>query len=89
MSERSALDKRKVWLFLVLVAVALLCVVVLIYALMFARPRTTPTIQQHGHTLLRQTKPLPGAGEMSVPEQQSPHSGHSVRSVTGLHADSR
>lgn len=62
MSERRTLDKRKVWLFLVLVAVALLCVIWMIYALMFARPRTNPTIQQHGHTLLRQTKPLSRAG---------------------------
>jgi flagellar basal body-associated protein FliL len=57
MDTRTGLDKRKIWLFLALVAAAILCVIVLIYLLMYAKPRANPIIKNGGHTLLRQTEP--------------------------------
>jgi hypothetical protein len=46
------MDKRKVCVFLILVAVGLLCLCVMVYTLFYARPRGNPTIQ-NGHSSLR------------------------------------
>lgn len=48
----SSMDKRKVCVFLILVAVGLLCLCVMVYTLFYARPRGNPTIQ-NGHSSLR------------------------------------
>jgi hypothetical protein len=50
---RRGLDKRKAAVFLLLVAVAVLCVLVLIYSLMHARPHADPTIEDQPHTSRR------------------------------------
>ena len=52
-----SLDKRKVCVFLILVAVALLCVLVFVYTLFYAKPRTNPMIQEHGRSMLRRLSP--------------------------------
>jgi hypothetical protein len=57
MSDGRGFDKRKAWFFLFLIAIAILCIIVLIYTLTYANPHTAPTIKNGGHTLLRQVKP--------------------------------
>jgi len=48
------LDKRKVCVFLILVAIGLLCLCIMVYALFYARPRGNPTIKNGGqHSSLR------------------------------------
>jgi hypothetical protein len=56
MNERGAacgMDKRKVCVFLILVGIGILCVLVMLYTLFFARPHTSPTIQNEPHSSLR------------------------------------
>jgi hypothetical protein len=48
-----SMDKRKVCVFLILVAVGLLCLVLMAYMLFFARPHANSTIQNGGHSSLR------------------------------------
>jgi hypothetical protein len=43
-----SMDKRKVCVFLILVAVGLLCLCVMAYTLFYARPRGNPTITNGG-----------------------------------------
>ena len=58
-SYRCGLDKRKAFVFLILVAIGILCLVALTYMLFYAPPRTSPTIKNGGHTMLRQIEPVP------------------------------
>ncbi len=51
------LDKRKVCMFLVLVAVGLLCLGVLTYVLFFATPHANTIIKKGGNSMIRQTHP--------------------------------
>jgi H+/Cl- antiporter ClcA len=49
-----SMDKRKVCVFLILVAIGLLCLCIMVYALFYARPRGNPTIKNGGqHSSLR------------------------------------
>jgi hypothetical protein len=50
--NKRGLDKRKVCVFLILVAIGLLCLCVMVYTLFYARPRGTP-IQGGAHSSLR------------------------------------
>jgi hypothetical protein len=55
MNERGAacgMDKRKVCVFLMLVGIGILCLLVMVYTLFFARPRTNPAIQSGQHSSL-------------------------------------
>jgi hypothetical protein len=47
------MDKRKVCVFLILVAIGLLCLCILAYTLFYARPHANSTIQSGGHSSLR------------------------------------
>jgi hypothetical protein len=56
MNERGAacgMDKRKVCVFLILVGIGILCLLLMVYTLFYARPHTDPTIQQGQHSSLR------------------------------------
>jgi hypothetical protein len=56
MNERGAacgMDKRKVCVFLMLVGIGILCLLVMVYTLFFARPQTSPAIQSQQHSSLR------------------------------------
>jgi hypothetical protein len=56
MTERGVqcgMDKRKVCVFLVLVGVGVACLLLMMYTLFYARPRTDQTIQQGPHSSLR------------------------------------
>jgi hypothetical protein len=57
MTERSitrdGMDKRKVCVFLILVAVAILCLCALVYMLFYANAHSNPTIKDGGHSLTR------------------------------------
>lgn len=56
------MDKRKVCVFLILVAVALLCVGIIAYSLFYAKPHADPTMQNAPHTgLLLQPEPAPAS----------------------------
>jgi hypothetical protein len=55
------LDKRKACVFLILVAVGILCICALAYMLFYATPHSNTTIKEGGHSLLREEAPLPGA----------------------------
>lgn len=48
-----SMDKRKVCVFLILVAVALVCLVLMAYMLFYASPRANSTLQHAGHSSLR------------------------------------
>ena len=48
-----SLDKRKVCVFLILVGIGILCLVLMVYTLFYARPRANPAIQKGGHSSLR------------------------------------
>ncbi|HEY3989854.1 MAG TPA: hypothetical protein VGM02_11185 [Acidobacteriaceae bacterium] len=67
MAERlshAGLDKRKVCVFLILVAVGILCLGVLVYVLFNAKPHSNPAIQNGGHSLIRpDTLPFLHAGD--------------------------
>jgi flagellar basal body-associated protein FliL len=52
------MDKRKVCVFLILVAVALLCVGVIAYMLFYAKPHANPPIQTTPHSTLRRLAPV-------------------------------
>ena len=55
MNERGAacgMDKRKVCVFLMLVGIGILCLLVMVYTLFFATPRTNPAIQSEQHSSL-------------------------------------
>jgi hypothetical protein len=56
-SYRCGLDKRKACVFLILVAVGILCLVALTYMLFYAPPRSSSTIKNGGHTMLRPIQP--------------------------------
>lgn len=58
-SYRCGLDKRKAVVFLILVAVGILCVIAVTYMLFFASPHTSSTIKNGGHTMLREIEPSP------------------------------
>jgi hypothetical protein len=70
MTERSiarrGLDKRKACVFLILVAVGILCICALAYMLFFATPRSNNTIKQGGHSLVRQETPPPANARGNV-----------------------
>lgn len=51
------LDKRKACVFLILVAVGLLCLGVLTYVLFFATPHANTVIKNGGNSMIRQTLP--------------------------------
>lgn len=56
MIERGAacgMDKRKVCVFLLLVGIGILCLLLMVYTLFFARPRTNPAIGGGQHSSLR------------------------------------
>jgi hypothetical protein len=63
MTERSiarrGLDKRKASVFLILVAVGILCICALAYMLFYATPHSNNTIKEGGHSLVRQEPPPP------------------------------
>jgi hypothetical protein len=65
------LDKRKACVFLILVAVALVCLCLLVYALMYAKPTTNPTIKNGGNSMIRQTVP---PGPRLLPMESTVHS---------------
>ena len=48
-----SMDKRKVCVFLILVAVGLLCLCIMVYTLFYARPRANSDIQNGSHSSLR------------------------------------
>lgn len=48
-----SMDKRKVCVFLILVAIALVCLVLMAYMLFYASPRANSTLQHGGHSSLR------------------------------------
>jgi hypothetical protein len=48
-----SMDKRKVCVFLILVAVALVCLILMAYMLFYASPRANSTLQHGGHSSLR------------------------------------
>jgi hypothetical protein len=50
-------DKRKACVFLILVAIALVCVGVLVYTLFYARPHADPAIQKTSQGMVQQTIP--------------------------------
>jgi hypothetical protein len=52
-----SMDKRKVCVFLILVVIGLLCVLLMAYALFYARPHNDPTIEKDGHSSLRSELP--------------------------------
>ena len=56
------LHKGKACLFVVLVAIAVLCVCLLLYMLFYAGPRANTTIRNTGHSLVRQTVPSISTG---------------------------
>jgi hypothetical protein len=56
---RRGLDKRKVCVFLILVAVGILCICALAYMLFFATPHANTTIKNGGHSLVRRGAPPP------------------------------
>jgi flagellar basal body-associated protein FliL len=70
------LDKRKVCVFLILVAVALLCVCVIAYVLFYAKPHGNPEIQNAPQSTLRQPAPLIPDRSVSIPEQRNGRSEH-------------
>lgn len=56
MNERGAacgMDKRKVCVFLVLVGIGILCLLLIVYTLFYARPQTSPAIQSGQHSSFR------------------------------------
>jgi flagellar basal body-associated protein FliL len=53
------LDKRKACVFLILVAVGVLCICALAYMLFYATPHSNTTIKEGGHSLVRQESPPP------------------------------
>jgi hypothetical protein len=55
------MDKRKVCVFLILVAVGVLCLCALVYMLFYANAHSNPTIKDGGHSLSRLDPPrFPG-----------------------------
>ena len=52
-----SMDKRKVCVFLILVVIGLLCFLLMVYTLFYARPHTDPTIEKEGHSSLRSKLP--------------------------------
>jgi hypothetical protein len=69
---RGGLDKKKACVFLILVAVGILCICALAYMLFFATPHANTTIKNGGHSLIRWEAP-PGvfrAVSLSVREQR-------------------
>ncbi len=70
--DRGGLDKRKACVFLILVAVGILCICALAYMLFFATPHSNNTIKNGGHSLARREMPPPPeriwvAGEAHIP----------------------
>src|SRR6478672_8331495 len=64
---RCGLDKRKACVFLILVAVGLLCIFTLAYLLFFATPHANTPIKNGGHSLLQEeTSPSPALVSASV-----------------------
>jgi hypothetical protein len=59
------LDKRKACVFLILVAVGILCICALAYMLFFATPHSNTTIKEGGHSLVREEAPLLPARQSS------------------------
>jgi hypothetical protein len=47
------LDKRKACVFLILVAVGIACLCVLVYMLFYATPHANPAIKDAGHSMMR------------------------------------
>jgi hypothetical protein len=70
MTENS-LDKRKVCVFLLLVGIGLLCVVLMLYTLFYARPRGSPPVQNGPHSLLEWNACPFVNSESSLPDSQS------------------
>jgi hypothetical protein len=54
---RGGMDKRKVCVFLILVAVGILCLCALMYMLFYAGPHSNPTIKDAGHSLVQEDAP--------------------------------
>jgi hypothetical protein len=57
--RRRGLDKRKACVFLILVAVGILCICALAYMLFYAAPHSNDTIKDGGHSLTRRDAPPP------------------------------
>ncbi len=54
------MDKRKVWVFLLLVGIGVACLCVLMYTLFYAPPRSNSTIKNGPHSLVRRDEtPFP------------------------------
>jgi hypothetical protein len=56
MNERGAacgMDKRKVCVFLLLVGIGILCLLLMVYTLFYARPHANTTIENGQHSSLR------------------------------------
>jgi hypothetical protein len=51
--ENCCLSKRNVCVFLMLVGIGLLCLVLIVYTLFYARPHANSTIQNGSHSSLR------------------------------------
>ena len=62
---RCGLDKRKACVFLILVAVGLLCIFTLAYLLFFAIPHANTPIKSNGHSLLQEEASPPPAAVSS------------------------
>ena len=60
MTERSVkcgMDKRKVFVFLILVGIAIACLCVLLYTLFYAMPHAGSPIKNGGQSLIRRDAP--------------------------------
>ena len=51
--ENCGLSKRNVCVFLILVGIGVLCLLLMVYTLFYARPRANTTIENSGHSCLR------------------------------------
>jgi hypothetical protein len=56
---RCGMDKRKVWVFLILVGIGIVCICVLMYTLFYAMPHSNSTIQNSKHSLIQRYAPRP------------------------------
>jgi hypothetical protein len=57
--EHCGMGKGKVCVFLLLVGIGLLCVLMMVYTLFYARPHTDPTIQNSPHSSALRLAPQP------------------------------
>ena len=70
-STVEGLDKRKACVFLLLVAVGVLCLGVLAYLLFYAAPHSNTMFKGGGNSMIRQTVP---PGTRLVPPESTVHS---------------